>query len=293
MITGSAAALIRTEVKALIEVRTNRERVTSTFSPSSHLTVNNSHKDRWVHFSLLAFPWTHFTYRSSPETSSCKNYDYKYMKRRRIDFRRRGVRMRVIQTAESCFLLLLCLNYALLFSPTPFQTQTFQSLFVKGMARKMAAPLTEVHTMYDWRWFSRLSSSLCIFLFHCFVLFYCSLPFFKTSQHFCTTPPFFSPLVGGHSIYNHHWRQSVRGGGGGRGGEEEQGRENWRSVLWSARGGEGVWTVFILRIHSAATRCPLVTIVYLLLHRLMTIRILLCCTVLYCAVSLSWAEDDL
>ena len=90
------------------------------------------------------------------------------------------------------------------------------------MARKMAAPLTEVHTMYDWRWFSRLSSSLCIFLFHCFVLFYCSLPFFKTSQHFCTTPPFFSPLVGGHSIYNHHWRQSVRGGGGGGGGRKRR-----------------------------------------------------------------------
>lgn len=46
--------------------------------------------------------------------------------------------------------------------------------------------------------------------------------------------------MGGHSIFNHHGRLSVQGrrGGGGGGRKSQGGRENWRSVLRSARGGE-------------------------------------------------------
>lgn len=55
IIKASAAALIRTEEEALIEVRTNKEPCYEHFLTASHLTVNNSHKDRCVHFSLLPF----------------------------------------------------------------------------------------------------------------------------------------------------------------------------------------------------------------------------------------------
>lgn len=139
-----------------------------------------------------------------------------------------------------------------LFSPTLFQTQTF-SLYLWGASEENGSPFTNIYTMQDWRSFAQLSLHLSLALIPTSLVHLSSLYLsaFLHSIFLLSTPPPLPQWVGT-PFFNYHGRLSVQGrrggGGGGRERAWEGGRENWRSVLWSARGGgERVWTALACR----------------------------------------------